>query len=794
MPKQTPTKPPDSRTLLAPLAAVLVLGLAACCCKEKIPDPVVPVAGPPLEGFVDLHTHPMANLAYSGKLLYGGPDYTPDGGSLLPSDPNCNNNVRAKDLEQALGHDRSTHGSWHIKDNPCGDLLRPMVIKEFQKENGANDLPEDAVGNPEFTDWPKSNDVTHQVMWVDSIRRAWKEGLRVMVALAVNNNTLADLVGGRTDGPADDQSSADLQFEELKALVDRNSDFMKVAYTAAQLHDIVAEGKLAVVLGVEIDNIGNFNRSDELTHQQIREEIGRLWDQGVRYVFPIHLIDNPFGGTATYLDIFNLSNLREAGHYWDLKCAEPGSGITYRPKMRNPILHPGDPGAPAMAFLMVYKLHFLSLKDPPVPACAEGVGVVNKRGLTDDGKFAIREMMRQGMLLDLDHMSQAAIDDTLKIAVAEGYPINSGHNGLRPTTGGSERSLTKEQYAQIASLHGLAGVGSAGVHHMAWIKEANDVLEAMGGTGALTFGTDANGASPLMPKPPATAPQVVYSPAYEKSALGKQSWDYNTDGVAHYGMLSDFVRGMDLVEPEGKALVAKLKGGAQAFLDSWVRAEAYSKAHSDCETAAARKVVALRSAPACPAGTSLRRACGRCLEPRQNCPVCEDGASNCLKPPRGPKGEPHSPWGSWAESSDLRTTTRAVDAPLFSNFKRARAGEAGALPSGKYVLTLSSEGLTPEPFNLDLEENPTGWTLNKGPTTATGGFAKEYWAMEWTSGNGKLMLLARPEAGKPLKGAFAMHRPGKPSVFGEFSLEPSAAGRAGAPGLEKLREFLDKLH
>jgi hypothetical protein len=39
-----------------------------------------------LRGFVDLHTHPLSNLAFGGKLIYGGVDV----GSLLPSDPDCN--------------------------------------------------------------------------------------------------------------------------------------------------------------------------------------------------------------------------------------------------------------------------------------------------------------------------------------------------------------------------------------------------------------------------------------------------------------------------------------------------------------------------------------------------------------------------------------------------------------------------------------------------------------------------------------------------------------------------------
>src|ERR1035441_7780014 len=57
-----------------------------------------------LRGFVDLHTHPLSNLGFGGKLVYGGVDV----GSLLPADPDCHHDVRATSMQQALGHDNST--------------------------------------------------------------------------------------------------------------------------------------------------------------------------------------------------------------------------------------------------------------------------------------------------------------------------------------------------------------------------------------------------------------------------------------------------------------------------------------------------------------------------------------------------------------------------------------------------------------------------------------------------------------------------------------------------------------
>ena len=96
---------------------------------------------------------------------------------------------------------------------------------------------------------------------------------------------------------------------------------MKVALTAADLYQIVKDGKIAIVLGVELDNIGNFNDLSGVTQQTVQTEIDRLYAQGVRYIFPVHLTDNLFGDTAIYSAMFNLANRRETGAFWTVGCA-----------------------------------------------------------------------------------------------------------------------------------------------------------------------------------------------------------------------------------------------------------------------------------------------------------------------------------------------------------------------------------------------------------------------------------------------------------------------------------------
>ena len=190
------------------------------------------------------------------------------------------------------------------------------------------------------------------------------------------------------------------------------------------------------------------------------------------------------------------------------------------------------------------------------PVCPDGPaksgGHRNQRGLTPVGMMAIREMMKRGMIIDIDHMSQKAADATLQIAEDYGYPVVSGHTGIRGLAGsGAENSRTPAQMARISRLHGMFGLGSDGAHAYQWARlyqsamrnmgylDADPVKAAAYENGAVSFGTDLNG---LVRGPePGGGSRVQYGPSFRMSSSGSKFWDYNTEGVAHYGMLTDFL-------------------------------------------------------------------------------------------------------------------------------------------------------------------------------------------------------------------------------------------------------------
>jgi microsomal dipeptidase-like Zn-dependent dipeptidase len=554
--------PSAQQTLIAiPLAVI-----ATAAATWAIEPASTLSAAPPgeLSGWVDLHTHPMVNLAFSGKLVYGGVDV----GSLMPADVHCNHMVRAPSWQEALSDDRADASGPNLFDNGCGDEIRKAVIQALQSANDALPTPDHARGADDFASWPAWNDITHQKMWVDWIRRAHDGGQRVMVALAVNNKTLADALAGPGDLATDDKSSTDLQITEMKSFVGRHNDFMEVAYSPADLHRIVSANKLAVIIGVEVDNFGNFNTDPGVNEQKVSDEIDRLYGEGVRYIFPIHVLDNVFGGTAVYTGGFNLSNYREEGHFWDLTCSHNGEQITYK--------YTADGFDVAVAAVKAIKLNVDIARNPPTPpTCPAGTGHVNTRGLTALGTFAINTIMKKGMLIDIDHMSRLSADSTIKLAEAVpggGYPLISGHNGMRGRMGqNSENARTSAQLTKIAALKGMFGLGTAHQNAYQWISNYAAAVYVMRTPGSVAMGTDLNGLVVAPGK--RVGSHVAYSSSNPMSSLGTKKWDYNTDGVAHYGLLADFLQDARTA-PGGNDMIDNyFMHGAEYFYQMWLRAE-----------------------------------------------------------------------------------------------------------------------------------------------------------------------------------------------------------------------------
>jgi len=204
-------------------------------------------------------------------------------------------------------------------------------------------------------------------------------------------------------------------------------------------------------------------------------------------------------------------------------------------------------------------------------------GHVNDIGLTGLGKFAVLEMMKLGMIIDIDHMSDLSQDDTLDIAerLNNDYPVNIGHNGIQNFRS-SERIASIDTLKRIAALRGVFGVGTADSeeHHydvQSFISSFSEVWLAMGGNsyGAVAIGTDVNGMERL-PRAPASVLPNFYNSDFPASKTGNRTWNYPSEGVTHYGLMADFMRDVKMKSP---TVHQNLMNSAEHFARMWEKAE-----------------------------------------------------------------------------------------------------------------------------------------------------------------------------------------------------------------------------
>lgn len=401
-------------------------------------------------GFADLHSHPMAHLAYGGVIFWGQPDGP---------------------IDTALPWCTPAHG---LGGTGIGGTDGNALMAFFEQTGYGSGIGHLVGGYPQFDGWPRFTTTVHQQMYIDWIRRAYDGGLRLLVAHAVNNELLASQYNGEV--PYDDKNAVETQIAAMKALVANHTDWMAIAYTSAEARAIIQQNKLAIILGVEVDSIGNWKDASTLTESEIVTYLDHLYnDLGIRHLFPIHLANNVFGGPAIYNDVFNVGNFYLHGNYFQVEDGSP-LGFQYRLEV--------DPG-PAVTIARLT----MGYNPPDAEYQQFSQGHMNTAGLTDLGSFFIQQMMQRGMLIEVDHMSHKAVEATLTLAEQYNYPLVSGHSSFQELAWhwesetqsihkcSGEQNKTPEQVARISNLGGMV----APIANQADVRDVGEVISSLAG-------------------------------------------------------------------------------------------------------------------------------------------------------------------------------------------------------------------------------------------------------------------------------------------------------------------------
>lgn len=415
-----------------------------------------PADDSPLWGFADLHTHQFANLGFGGGFFHGEAFHSggPAGQEMERALPPCDFNHFRSFLVTPFGLPvpalpfigQPIHGPGSSAD-PLGFILDGRL--------------HNTGGYPTFNGWPHYTTHDHQQMYHQWLERAWRGGLRLMVTHALNNSTFCGISNRRIDFGCGDMAAVDRQIQAAKDLeawiskLNGGDGWYRIAYSGAQARQIIAAGKLAVVLGIEVDDLFGCLARGGCSTDFVRSELQRYYQLGVRHLFPIHLSDNVFGGSAVTDDRFNINNLILTGRLYSVRDCSP-SGFDFQL---------GDLSNIAAALLGLFNTNPFTLATrgtinypdyPDFPHC-------NDRGLTPLGEVLIREMIANGMIIDIDHMSELSASRTLAICEETGYPVVGGHTGFLdfyPTAHKrNEGQKTSAIVERVRKAGGLFGIG-----------------------------------------------------------------------------------------------------------------------------------------------------------------------------------------------------------------------------------------------------------------------------------------------------------------------------------------------
>ncbi|MDX6606085.1 MAG: hypothetical protein QOD14_625 [Solirubrobacterales bacterium] len=433
--------------------------------------------------------------------------------------------------------------------------------------------PHDTTGWPKLTAWSNHN-LTYEGNYYRWVQRVWMAGERLMVMPVNENRVLCELQANRRNS-CDEMATARLELRDIHQLQDYvdaqaggpGKGFFQIVTDPFQARRVINEGKMAVVLEVEISEPFGCRGWDSpsCNQAQIDSQLNDLYQRGVRSSLLLNKFDNPLTGvrfdSGPVGALINAGNKDSAGSFWS---AETCTG----PAHDNEI----DTGAPPASSFLATLMNQLGVPPgtipayPPAPHC-------NTRGLTGLGAHTVEDMMNRGMIVNPDHMSQRGVDATLKLAEARHYSgIISPHGWMDP-----------RDWPRIWALGGMAfpNSGTASDFVDEWRKYRPTQTPYFFGWG---WGADLGGLAEQGAAPGPGAPQVDYpfksldgSVTLDRQRTGDRTFDYNTEGVAHYGLYADWTD--EVRSLGGPQIVNDLLNGPEAYLQMWERAVGVPATH-----------------------------------------------------------------------------------------------------------------------------------------------------------------------------------------------------------------------
>jgi len=520
-----------------------------------------------LFGYVDAHSHISAYEFIGGRVNYGDPFHK-------------------------FGVDHALHD--------CAENHGPQGLTGLVEQVTSNPGPHETRGWPDFPFWPRNNSLQHHQSYYKWIERAHLSGLKILVNHLVHNEILCQ-INPQKQNDCDTVAAIEQQAELMHRMEDYvdaqnggpGEGWFRIVTSPSQARQVIGEGKMAVILGVEASkalNCGEFLGVAECSRDEIVERLDRLYAMDVRSLFPVHKFDNAFGGHLPDLSdgigigaVLYGGNLLETGHTVEFEeCPDHDHAVNDSPL--------ADPLQPYGIFeQLLFQLDYVGERFPASPQELAELDprrgtdhLCNTRGLTDLGFFLIEELAKRGMMIETDHISRKAATQILDLTAPRGYPIINSHGNW----GGTETLRDR-----VAAQGGISA--SFGSVRDDWVDQLTrdgnrprpDAFK-VGPFGGAPFASDVNGIAALAGNPGTPDQEDSLYPftsvdgrvVFDKQVTGDHAFSlYEGRGVAHYGLypdqIADMIAHSDRPPEQIDDAINQLFTSAEAYLRMWERLE-----------------------------------------------------------------------------------------------------------------------------------------------------------------------------------------------------------------------------
>ncbi len=598
------------------------IGYASCHSCNQFPEATLNLTGNIIKtefsdgsvyGMADVHNHGASHNMVHG-LVNAGKMFSPLG------------------IQDALKDCATTHGyGGHV--DPLGALSRSggdgQHAIDLESVLGEMAKGHDTSGFPTFKDWPNFNESTHQMNYYKWLDRARLGGLRLMTVYAVDNNAASivmklvfDKTGPYlypregTPNPNDSQfsgtevSNVSIKFMyDLQDYIDAQEGgvgkgWMRIVKSPEEARKVIKQGKLAIILGLEladlIDCIDGAKNRPNCTKEYIENRIQFHYDQGIRAIFPTLHYNNDFAGSNKGGFVYEFGQAifnGELDHY-EL-CEKEGKFGAKRPAFDLQAYKELCDFGKGVIGGIVSALTPIDLsKIPELPEITDELQYYcNSVGLKPKGKILMNTLMSKGILIDIDHVSKKAVKEIKEVLDPYGYPYIVTHNDDVEVVGEAvfSRGGLLAQITTKPSENGSKCKHPTSEDAFINNKLISDASLKYKNIEATTLSTDFFGSlNALGPRfnnaineCKKSQGNKIHYPftsfdggiVFEKQQSGDRTFDFNTDGFAHYGMLPDLIEDFKALGKTDKEIETWYRG-AEAYLRTWENAISAQKRYN----------------------------------------------------------------------------------------------------------------------------------------------------------------------------------------------------------------------